>query len=271
MQRLGTEARTARLALGWAQAAAARRAQVSQASVSRLEAGDTTLSISIITRAFAALGMKLVLSAYPADGVPLRDSGQLALAKAIAAIAHPSWRTLLEAPTGEGRQAADVLLLGSSGAIHLELESALVDFHAQLRKGELKRDALQARHRMPIALVLAVRDTERNRARAQPHLFVIRQALPAGRGRSWVQCVEEPCFTAMGCLDPGATATSHSHLNLRRRGEAVSRPVIRTGMGGGETALCVPADSEVNSGRGAALGFRSRWGARRSSFRRTAR
>jgi hypothetical protein len=124
--------------------------------------------------------MKLVLSAYPADGVPLRDSGQLELAKVIAAVAHPSWRTLLEAPTGEGRQAADVLLLGSSGAIHLELESALVDFHAQLRSGELKRDALQARHRMPIALVLAVRDTERNRARAQPHLFVIRQALPAG-------------------------------------------------------------------------------------------
>jgi transcriptional regulator with XRE-family HTH domain len=180
MQRLGTEARTARPALGWTQAAAARRARFSQASVSRLEAGDTTLSISIIARTFGALGMKLVLSSYPADGVSLRDSGQLVLAKAIGAMAHPSWRTLLEAPTGEGRQAADVLLLGRTAGIHIELESALVDFQAQLRRCELKRTALQARHEMRIAFVLAVRDTARNRAGVQPHLLVIRQALPAG-------------------------------------------------------------------------------------------
>jgi hypothetical protein len=153
---------------------------MSQASVSRLEAGDLKLAVSIATRAFAALGMQLVLKAYPADGIGLRDSGQLALAEQIRTLAHPSWRALLEAPTGEGRQAADVLFIGPGAGIHLELDSALADFQAQLRSGHLKRDALQARLGIRLAFVLVLRDTARNRTAAQPHAAVIRQALPAG-------------------------------------------------------------------------------------------
>jgi transcriptional regulator with XRE-family HTH domain len=180
MERIGSDARTTRLALGWTQADVARRARMSQASVSRLEAGDLNLAVSIATRAFAALGMQLVLKAYPADGIGLRDSGQLALAEQIRTLAHPSWRAVLEAPTGEGRQAADVLFIGPGAGIHLELESAFADFQAQLRSGHLKRDALEARLGIPLAFVLVVRDTSRNRTAAQPHAAVIRQALPAG-------------------------------------------------------------------------------------------
>jgi transcriptional regulator with XRE-family HTH domain len=180
MERIGSDARTTRLALGWTQADVARRARMSQASVSRLEAGDVNLAVSIATRAFAALGMQLVLKAYPADGIGLRDSGQLALAEQIRTLAHPSWRAVLEAPTGEGRQAADVLFIGPSAGIHLELDSAFADFQAQLRSGHLKRDALQARLGIPLAFVLVVRDTARNRTAAQPHAAVIRQALSAG-------------------------------------------------------------------------------------------
>jgi transcriptional regulator with XRE-family HTH domain len=180
MERIGSDARTTRLALGWTQADVARRARMSQASVSRLEAGDLKLAVSIATRAFAALGMQLVLKAYPAYGIGLRDSGQLALAEQIRTLAHPSWRAVLEAPTGEGRQAADVLFIGPGAAIHLELDSAFADLQAQLRGGHLKRDALQARLGIRLAFVLVVRDTARNRTAAQPHAAVIRQALPAG-------------------------------------------------------------------------------------------
>jgi transcriptional regulator with XRE-family HTH domain len=180
MERIGSDARTTRLALGWSQADIARRARMSQASVSRLDAGDLKLAVSIATRAFAALGMQLVLKAYPADGIGLRDSGQLALAEQVRTLAHPSWRAVLEAPTGEGRQAADILFIGRAAGIHLELDSALADFQAQLRSGHLKRDALQVRLGIRIAFVLVLRDTARNRTAAQPHLAVIRQALPAG-------------------------------------------------------------------------------------------
>jgi transcriptional regulator with XRE-family HTH domain len=91
MERIGTDARTTGLALGWTQADVARRAGMSQPSISRLEAGDLRLAMSIVTRAFAALGMQLGLKAYPADGIGLRDSGQLALAEQIRTLANPSW------------------------------------------------------------------------------------------------------------------------------------------------------------------------------------
>jgi Predicted transcriptional regulator with C-terminal CBS domains len=178
--RLGQDARSVRLALGWTQAKVARRARISQASVARMEAGGIKLSIQIAERIFAALGMDLSLKAYPGAGVRLRDSGQLALAESLRGRAHPAWRVMFEAPTSEdGRQAADMLFLGFSGAIHLELEARLADFQAQLRRAQLKRDALQHRHECRVALVMGLRDTEHNRAAAAANVGVIRAALPA--------------------------------------------------------------------------------------------
>ena len=100
MERIGSDARTTRLALGWTQADLARRARMSQASISRLEAGDLKLAVSIATRAFAALGMQLVLKAYRADGVGLRDSGQSPWLSKSA-----PWLTLLGAPSSRRRPA----------------------------------------------------------------------------------------------------------------------------------------------------------------------
>jgi len=181
MERLGTDARTTRLAEGLTQAQVAGRARVSQASVSRLEAGDELLSTLIVGRIFGALGMHLSLRAYPGPGVPLRDSGQLALAEVIRPRAHPGWRVTFEAPTGDSSgQAADLVLATDRWGIHIELETRLVDFQAQLRRSQLKRDALQQHRGVPLALVLAVRDSERNRAAVRSAPAVIRAALPAG-------------------------------------------------------------------------------------------
>lgn len=180
IQRLGTDARTARVAEGMSQATVARRARVSQTSVGRLEAGDARLSVMIVGSVFSALGMDLSLRAFPGAGVRLRDSGQIALTEVIRAQAHPNWRLSLEAPVGDQNgQAADVLLLGRSFGIHVEVESALVDLQAQLRKGQLKRDALERRVGMKLAFVMALRESERNRAAVRAIASVLRAALPA--------------------------------------------------------------------------------------------
>lgn len=168
------------MSLGWTQSRVARRARVSQASVSRLEAGSIHLTLLVTTRIFGALGMDFSVRSFPGHGVGLRDSGQLDLAEALRQQAHASWRVAFEVPAGEGTgQAADALFDGALAGLHVELESNLVDFQAQLRRGQLKRDALQHRVGHPVAFVLALRDTERNRAAVAAHAAVIRAALPA--------------------------------------------------------------------------------------------
>lgn len=138
------------------------------------------MSVMIIGSVFNALGMDLSLRAFPGAGVRLRDSGQIALTDVIRAQAHPSWRLSLEAPVGDPNgQAADVLLLGRSFGIHIEAESALVDLQAQLRKGQLKRDGLERRVGIKLAFVMALRESERNRAAFRGVASVVRAALPA--------------------------------------------------------------------------------------------
>jgi transcriptional regulator with XRE-family HTH domain len=180
MQRIGREASIARLSLGWTQATVARRAAVSQASVSRLEAGGTGLTIRVVNAVLTALGLNFSLQVYPGDGVNLRDSGQLDQAEQIRSIAHHEWRISFEEPIGDGsRRAADILMQNGVGAVPIELEGNLLDLQAQLRSGRLKREALQHRLGRPVAFVLALRDTERNRAAVAAHLGILRAALPA--------------------------------------------------------------------------------------------
>jgi transcriptional regulator with XRE-family HTH domain len=215
IQRLGTDARTARVAEGMSQATVARRALVSQTSVGRLEAGDARLSVTIIGSVFSALGMDLSLRAFPGAGVRLRDSGQIALIEVIRAQAHPNWRFSLEAPVGDRNgQAADVLLLGRSFGIHIEVESALVDLQAQLRKGQLKRDGLERRVGMNLAFVMALRESERNRAAVRALASVVGVALPA------------PSREVLAALRGGLALDRDGLLwirPLRARGESESR------------------------------------------------
>lgn len=219
-QRVGSDARTARISTGWTQRTVAMRSRVSQASVSRLEAGDPRLSLILVSRIVAALGMDLSVKLFPAGGIGLRDSGQLALAEALRGEAHQSWRIGFEVPTREdGRQAADLVLFGASGGLHIELESRLADFQAQLRSGYLKRDGLQHRYASRFAFVLALRDTPGNRAAVRMHRAVIGSALPATPTQVWHSIRNGAPLSDDGLLWIRPTRSSHpeSRVNVMQQ------------------------------------------------------
>lgn len=184
--RFGGELRLARMTAGLSQAQVARRAGMSQIQVSRAERGRTDVSLHARCRLAAACGHELGLRLYPVATVRLRDSGQLALAQVITAAAHPSWQARLEVPVAAGdARAADLVLTNAREIIHIEIERALVDFQAQLRSAQLKREALAARAQGPVRLVIAVPDTKATRARLAPFAQLIAQTMAAGSREIW--------------------------------------------------------------------------------------
>lgn len=182
----GRELRIARMNAGLSQVRLAALAGVSQSEASKAERGALDISLEARCRLAAACGHELGWRLYPVATVRLRDSGQMALAQAIVAAAHPSWKARLEVPIGPGdRRAADLVLVGPTEIIHIEIERALVDFQAQLRSAQLKREALAARETKPIRLVIAVPDTRSSRARLEPFAQLIIQSMPAGSRAVW--------------------------------------------------------------------------------------
>jgi hypothetical protein len=118
--------------------------------------------------------------------VRLRDSGQLGLAQAIVGAAHSTWRPRLEVPVAPGDpRAADLLLTGPTEIIHIEIERALVDFQAQLRSAQLKRELMAAHSQQPIRLVIAAPDSAATRSRLAPFSQLIARTMPATARTMW--------------------------------------------------------------------------------------
>lgn len=178
----------ARAVAGLSQGQVARRAGVSQALVSQVERGRTVPGLSVMYRLAAATGHDLSLRLFPADGVRLRDSGQLRVAEEIRAIAHPGWQLRLEVPVAAlpDRRAADIVLTGPSESVEIEIERGLLDLQAQLRSGQLKRTALAERIGRDVRLVIALPDTRRNRAAVEQHRRLLDTALPVASRSIWV-------------------------------------------------------------------------------------
>jgi transcriptional regulator with XRE-family HTH domain len=182
----GRELRLARMTAGLSQAQLARRARMSQVQVSRAERGWTDVSLVARSRLAAACGHELGWRLYPVATVRLRDSGQLALAQVITAAAHPSWSARLEVPVAAGHaRAADLVLTNAREIIHIEIERALVDFQAQLRSAQLKREAIATRNERTTRLVIAVPNTKATRVRLSPFQQLIAQTLRAPSRQIW--------------------------------------------------------------------------------------
>lgn len=174
------------MSAGLTQVDLARLAGVSQQLASWAELGRGNVSLEARCRLAAACGHELGWRLYPVATVRLRDSGQLALAQVIVGAAHPSWRPRLEVPVAPGDlRAADLLLTGPAEIIHIEIERALVDFQAQLRSAQVKRELMAAQDERPIRLVIAVPATPTSRERLAPFAQLIGQTMPASSQAIW--------------------------------------------------------------------------------------
>jgi transcriptional regulator with XRE-family HTH domain len=185
--RLARELLAARAVAGLTQQEVATRARVSQRFVSYVERGRRLPSLEVLHRLASATGHDLSFRLFPADGVRLRDSGQLRLADLIRRESDTTWRIQLEVPVAAppDRRAADMVLQTPSEVVHLEIERALLDLQAQLRSAQLKRAALANRLSRPVRLVIAVPDTARNRAVVDAHRSIVESALPVPSRRIW--------------------------------------------------------------------------------------
>lgn len=129
------------------------------------ERGDVQVSLDVRCRMAAAVGHEMSVRLFPVATIPLRDSGQLAVASRIAGAAHGSWICRLEAPVAPGdARAADLILELATEVVHVEIERGFVDLQAQLRAAEIKRRIIAATEKRPVRLVMAVPDTVRSRA-----------------------------------------------------------------------------------------------------------
>jgi len=177
--RFGHELRIARVVAGLTQAQLGSVAGVTQQLVSLVERGDPRVSLDVRSRLAAASGHELGWRLYPVATVRLRDSGQLGLAQSIVRSLHATWQARLEVPVSPGSaQAADMMLARPDELVQVEVERSLVDFQAQLRAAQLKRESLARAHERPIRLVIAVPDTSTTRARLIPHAEVLRATMP---------------------------------------------------------------------------------------------
>lgn len=185
--RIARELVAARAVSGLTQTQLAQRAGVTQGLISQAERGLMVPSLDVMHRLAAATGHDLVVRLYPADGVRLRDSGQLHVAETIRVALSPAWRVQLEVPVGAApdRRAVDMVLDGSAGMVTIEVERALLDLQAQLRAAQLKRAAMAERTGRSVSLVIAVLDTRRNRAAVVTHRSLLAAALPIPSKRIW--------------------------------------------------------------------------------------
>lgn len=155
--------------------------------ISRIERGACAPDLRAMVRLVRGIGQQLSVRFYPADGIRLRDSGQMGLAEMIRAAAHASWRVSLELPVASppDRRAADMVLANAAGVLLVEIERGLRDLQAQLRAAQLKRVALTERLGRNVMLVVAVPDSATARQAVAPHAALLRSAMPVSSRAAW--------------------------------------------------------------------------------------
>jgi transcriptional regulator with XRE-family HTH domain len=157
----------------------AARAGVSPDSVRRVEHGDPHVQLNTLCAVGEAIGVDIVLRAYPGRAPAFRDTGQLGVQGLIRASAHESWHAQVEVRAGDHGEAIDLCLFGPTEILAVEVDRLLLDFQDQYRRNALKREFLTERHRRPVRLVMVTLDTDRNRRAVQPHRTFIESVLPA--------------------------------------------------------------------------------------------
>lgn len=157
---VGTDIRDGRLNSGLSQQSAGASVGMSHAQFGRIERAEVDQpTIQQLSLACAAVGLKLVVRAYP-DGEAARDAAQTALLNRFRGElpAAAPWRTEVPLPIVGDRRAWDAVTALASRDIAIEAESRLRDIQALKRRIALKqRDAGIER------VILLVNDTVANR------------------------------------------------------------------------------------------------------------
>jgi hypothetical protein len=138
--------------------------------IARAESGDrAALSIDLVARIAAVLGLQLGASLYP-DGDPVRDRGQLALVGRFRPRLHEAlrWRTEVVIPIAGDQRSADGFIEGVGWDAVVEAETRLGDIQLVERRALAKKRDLGADR-----LILLVADTRHDRAvlRLHPELL----------------------------------------------------------------------------------------------------
>ena len=139
MRALG-ELRTARELAGLSQSAVAKAVGMTQASYWRLEAGQVReLTVERVSEVASVLGFEISLGLHPI-GDPIRDKGQLAVARRFQALLSEEWEQTDEMLLpGEGEQRAWDKLLELTGAdppylVGVDIETRVRDIQALTRR-----------------------------------------------------------------------------------------------------------------------------------------
>ena len=174
---VGRELRIARVSAGMTQRQAGRSIGRSASRISRIEAGKVTrVSVLELSRAAAAVGLKLHVTVHPGGRRPL-DAPQLGLLRAFNARLHPSWRRQLEVPMpieGDLRAVDEVIRIDTC-VCAVEAFTRLADVQRQVRAARIKQRDLRADR-----LVLLVLGSRANRSMLREAGPVLREAFPVG-------------------------------------------------------------------------------------------
>lgn len=153
----------------------ARRAGVSQATLSRLERGGHATTIRSVAVIAGVVGLDLSVRLFP-GGAPVRDAAHLRLLARLQS-ALPglrSWRAEVPLPIPGDQRAIDAVARAGLASIGFELETRLADAQAVARRATLKqRDAGLDR------MVLVLADTRANRAALAAAWPTLRATFPA--------------------------------------------------------------------------------------------
>ena len=178
--RVGDAVQLQRVTEGVSLSEASRRAGIARSTWERIEAGAPSVTLANLVAATETVGLDLVCQTYPGRATSLRDSGQLAIAQALAAIADSGYKVTFEHRAGDHGEAIDIVLWGAREVLAIEIERIAADWQAQYRRASLKRDWLASQTDRPVRLVMVFADRRRNRIALAPFAGAIAQALPAG-------------------------------------------------------------------------------------------
>lgn len=171
---IGRAFRMARRSLGLSQRHVAELVGISQSVMSRLEAGRSTCSITVLAMIGAVLGLDVVVGVHP-GGTPVRDAGHIrVMTRLRARLSRPFvLKTEVPIPITGDRRAIDALIADPPVDTGFELETRLADAQALVRRTILKqRDAGVG------CMVLVFPDTAMNRQAVEAAAPTLRPSFP---------------------------------------------------------------------------------------------